>query len=141
MDILSFSFLAKCCSISVSDKPYTKREFSKLKQEPDKFQEASAICAKINGYHYLKWSAKKEQEISQRSRKRKERSSEHETTACMTMCATNIADHRPTSIPHPTLKTITLCQSKQNLRKTIIKSAYLKKGHLFLDPLSLCRPL
>ena len=36
----------------------TQREFSKLKQEPDKFQEASANCAKINGYDYLKCSTK-----------------------------------------------------------------------------------
>ena len=68
MDILSFSFLAKCCSLSVSDKPDTKREFSKLKQEPDKFQEASAICAKINGYHYYSGFSKETPELKFRPR-------------------------------------------------------------------------
>ena len=29
-----------------------------MKEEPDKFQEARAICAKINGYDYWECSAK-----------------------------------------------------------------------------------
>ena len=39
------------------------REFSKVKQEPNKFQEDSAICAKINGYDYLECSAKTKKDI------------------------------------------------------------------------------
>ena len=39
------------------------REFSKVKQEPNKFQEDSAICAKINGYDYLECSAKRKKDM------------------------------------------------------------------------------
>ena len=34
-----------------------------MKQEPDKFQEASAICAKINGYDCLECSAETKKDI------------------------------------------------------------------------------
>ena len=36
----------------------TRRELTKMKQEPVKFEEAKAICEKINGYEYLECSAK-----------------------------------------------------------------------------------
>ena len=43
----------------------------------------------------------------------------------MSMCATNIADQRLSSIPHPTNKTITLCQSKGSLRKDLFANTVL----------------